>query len=51
MAKLKCPMPIMVNVAVYGMRFATGPELPRALSFWGRGRGTLEGGREKIGRW
>ena len=27
-AKFKCHMPIMVNVAEYAMRFATGPELP-----------------------
>ena len=33
MAKLKCHSPIMVNVAVYAMRFATRPELPRGLSF------------------
>ena len=30
---LNIGMPIMVNVAVYAMRFATGPELPRELSF------------------
>ena len=35
-AKLKCHMPIMVNVAVYAMQFATGPELPQELSIgWG----------------
>ena len=34
MAKLKCHMPIMVSVAVYAMRFATGPDVPRGLSFW-----------------
>ena len=33
MAKLKCHMPLMVNVAVYGMQFAKGPKLPRGLSF------------------
>ena len=33
MAKLKCHRPIMINVAVYAVRFATGPELPRELSF------------------
>ena len=33
MAKLKCHMPIMVNVAVYAMRFATGPDLPQGVSF------------------
>ena len=33
MATLKCHRPIMVNVAVYAMRFATGPELPRELFF------------------
>ena len=33
MAKLKCHRPKMVNVAVYAMRFAKGPELPRELSF------------------
>ena len=33
MAKLMCHMPIMFNVTVYAMRFATGPELPRGLSF------------------
>ena len=32
-AKLKCHRPIMVNVVVYAMRFATRPELPRELSF------------------
>ena len=32
-AKLKCHRPIMVNVAEYAMRFATGQELPRELSF------------------
>ena len=26
-------MSIMVNVAVYAMQFATGPELPQELSF------------------
>ena len=31
-AKLKCHMPILVNVAVYAMQFETGPELPRGLS-------------------
>ena len=33
MAKVKSHMPIMVNVAVYAIRFATAPELPRELSF------------------
>ena len=33
MANLKCHMPIMANVAVYAMRFATGPELSREFSF------------------
>ena len=33
MAKLKCHRPKMVKVAVYAMQFATGPELPRELSF------------------
>ena len=33
MAKLKSHRPIIVNVAVYAMRFATGPELPRELTF------------------
>ena len=28
MAKVKSHMPIMVNVAVYAIRFATTPELP-----------------------
>ena len=32
-AKLKCHMPILVNVAVYAMQCATGPELPRGLSY------------------
>ena len=32
-AKLKCHMPIMLNVALYAMRYATGPELPQAFSF------------------
>ena len=32
MAKLKCHRPIMVNVAVNTMRFATGEELPREFS-------------------
>ena len=32
-AKLKCHRPIMVNVVVYAMRFATRPELPREFSF------------------
>ena len=39
MAKLKCHVPNMVNVAIYGMIFATGPELPQGLSF-----GVGEGG-------
>ena len=47
---LKCHRPKMVKVAVYAMRFATGPELPRELSFGGRGRQTLEGVRTKIWR-
>ena len=35
MANLKCHMPIMVNVEVYAMRFATGPGLCQGLlSFW-----------------
>ena len=33
MGKLKCHRSIMVNVALYAMRFATGPKLPRGLSF------------------
>ena len=33
MAHVNCHMPIMVNVVVYAMRFATRPELPRELSF------------------
>ena len=33
MANLKCHMPIMVNIAVHAMRFPTGPEFPRELSF------------------
>ena len=33
MANLKCHMPIMVNVAVYAMRFATGPEFPGDCPF------------------
>ena len=33
MANLKCHMPLKFHVAVYEMRFATGPELPRGLSF------------------
>ena len=33
MAKLKCHRSIMVNVALYAMRFASRPELPRELSF------------------
>ena len=32
MANLKWHMPIMVNVAVYAIRFAIAPELPRGLS-------------------
>ena len=43
-AKVKCLMPIIVNVAVYAMRFATAQELPRGLSFevviGGRKRGS-----------
>ena len=39
MAKLKCHMPIMVNVAVYAMHFAKALELPRGLSFGLRVRG------------
>ena len=33
MAKLKCHMPIMMNVAVYAMQFATELKLPQGLSF------------------
>ena len=33
MANLKCHMRLMVNVAVYAMRLATGPQLSRGLSF------------------
>ena len=33
MANLKCHMLIMVSVAVYAMRFATGPEFSWGLSF------------------
>ena len=48
MANLKCHMHIMVNVAVYAMRCATGPELPPGVVLLRRGRGTLEGIREKM---
>ena len=46
MANLKCHMPIMVNVAVYAMRFATELTLPHELSFEVGVIGTLEGIRE-----
>ena len=45
---MKCHMPIMVNVAVYAMRFATEPTLPHELSFEVGVMGTLEGIREKM---
>ena len=44
---MKCHSPIMVSVAVYAMRYATGPELPRGLSF-GVGVGAVERVREKM---
>ena len=49
MAKLKCHRPIMVNVAVYAMRFATGPELPRELSFGVRIGGPKRESGQKFG--
>ena len=49
MANLKCHMPIMVSVAVYAMRIATGPELSRGLSFGvGVGGSYLKGQGKKI---
>ena len=48
MTNLKCHIPIMVNVAVYAMRFATEPTLPHELSFELGVMGTLEGIREKM---
>ena len=47
MAKVKSHMPIMVNVAVYAIRFATAPELPRELSF-GVGVGDPREDQEKM---
>ena len=41
--KFKFYKSIIVNVAVYAMRFATGPDVPPMIINWGRGRGTLEG--------
>ena len=47
-ANLKGHSPIMVSVAVYAMRYATGPELPRGLSF---GVGDRREGQRKNVRW
>ena len=44
---MKCHSPIMVSVAVYAMRYATGPELPRGLSFGVDVGGRREGQRKK----
>ena len=49
MANLKCHMPIMVNKAVYAMRFATGAELPRGLFFGERVGGPRVGQGNKFG--
>ena len=47
MANLNYHMPIMVSVAVYAIRFATGPKLPRGLSCRVWVRENLEGMRGK----
>ena len=48
MANLNCHVPIMVNVAIYGMIFATGPELPQGLSFGVGEGGCYRGSGKKI---
>ena len=48
MANLKYHMPIMVSVAVYAMRIATGQELPLELSFGVGIGGSYLGSGKKI---